>query len=101
MMATQVSDRMSASPFSNEVEAYKLLEDLRWPNGPVCAHCGMMNKAYYLAPGDGIHKTRHGIPTNRRIWKCARCRKEFSFLVISLFHHPTVRTNRTIHPHST
>lgn len=100
MTATQVGDRMSASPFSHEAEAYKLLEDLRWPNGPVCTHCGMMNKAYYLAPRDGIRKTRHGIPTYRRIWKCARCRKQFSVLVGTAFedsHFPLSKWLLAVH----
>ena len=26
--------------FTDETEARKYLESLRWPDGPVCAHCG-------------------------------------------------------------
>lgn len=37
---------LSAPHFSNETEARKLIESLRWPNGPVCGHCGETVKRY-------------------------------------------------------
>ncbi len=26
--------------FASEKKAYDLIEGIRWPNGPVCPHCG-------------------------------------------------------------
>ena len=34
-----------AKHFWDEVEAWKLVERLRWPNGPVCPHCGVIGNA--------------------------------------------------------
>src|SRR6266852_982061 len=36
--------------FSNEDLAREVLEKLRWPDGPVCPHCGEVNNAYRLEP---------------------------------------------------
>jgi transposase-like protein len=38
--------------------------DSRWPKGPVCVHCGAQSPMFL--------KTR-------KIWKCSKCRKQFSF----------------------
>jgi transposase-like protein len=74
-----------ASYFSDEEEAYKLLERIRWPDGPVCPHCGTIDSAYYLEPRDGPRKTRTGKQTFRRVWKCADCRQQFSVTVGTIF----------------
>jgi transposase-like protein len=70
-----------------EGDAYVLLERLRWPNGPICAHCGN-DKAYFLKPANG--KSRATGPkrtmSQRRVWKCAACRKQFSVLTNTIFH---------------
>jgi transposase-like protein len=70
--------------FSDEAEAYGLVERIRWPNGPVCPHCGSMH-AYYLQSKNGQRRTRTGNVTYRRLWKCADCRKQFSVLVGTIF----------------
>lgn len=74
-----------AKYFSDEGEAYKLVERLRWPSGPVCPHCGVIDHAYYLAPKEGPRKTRTGNTSDRRVWKCGTCRKQFSVLVGTIF----------------
>jgi transposase-like protein len=72
---------------ADEGDAYALLERLRWPNGPICAHCGN-DKAYFLNPANG--KSRATGPkrsmSQRRVWKCAACRKQFSVLTNTVFH---------------
>ncbi len=37
---------LNAPHFTTETEARKLIENLRWPNGPVCGHCGETVKRY-------------------------------------------------------
>ena len=49
-----------AKHFSDEAEAWKLVERIRWPEGPICPHCGTIGRAYFLAPKDGPRKTRTG-----------------------------------------
>jgi transposase-like protein len=70
----------------DEVSAYKFLEGLRWPTGPICPHCGH-DKAYFLTPKDGTgRKTRTGSQSVRRVWKCADCRRQFSVLTGTVMH---------------
>jgi transposase-like protein len=86
--------------FSDESAAYQLLERARWPEGPVCPHCGSVNHAYYLTPKDAARKTRTGNPTHRRVWKCAVCRKQFSVLIGTIFadsHIPLAKWLLALH----
>jgi transposase-like protein len=64
------------------------MESLRWPDGPVCPHCGNMDKHYFLKPktGTNARKTRTGSLSERRVWKCAACRKQFSVITGTVFH---------------
>ncbi|WP_375488553.1 IS1595 family transposase [uncultured Jatrophihabitans sp.] len=73
----------------DEAAAYKFLEELRWTDGTpdACPHCDAAGKFYYLKPADGIARaTRTGNPTQRRIWKCASCRRKFSVLTGTPMH---------------
>jgi len=71
----------------NEADAYCVLEDLRWPNGSICPHCGH-DKAYFLKPKNGTSRATGPKRTmsQRRVWKCAKCRKQFSVLTGTIFH---------------
>jgi transposase-like protein len=73
---------------SSEGEAYRLLEDLRWKGEPVCPHCGSVRRDhYFLTPANGTsRKTRTGKLSERRVWKCKDCRKQFTVLVGTIFH---------------
>lgn len=74
-----------AKQFSDEATAWEALESIRWPNGPVCPHCGSVNHAYFLTPRSGERTTRTGKVSYRRIWKCGDCRKQFSVLVGTIY----------------
>jgi transposase-like protein len=77
-----------ATKLQTEADAYKFLEALRWPDGEqVCPHCGTVDKHYFLKPSNGSsRKTRTGTPSQRRVWKCRACRKQFSVLTGTIFH---------------
>ena len=76
-----------ATKITSEADAYELLEGLRWNGEPVCPHCGVIGNAYYLKPANGVsRKTRTGAISERRVWKCAACRKQFSVLTGTIFH---------------
>ena len=83
--------RNLADQVHDEADAYRLLEELRWHGEPVCPHCGH-DKAYFLNPKNGTRGTgkpkRDGKRTQsvRRVWKCAKCRKQFSVLTGTIFH---------------
>ncbi len=77
-----------AARVTDEAAAYLLLEELRWNGQPdACPHCGVMDRCYYLNPANGAsRKTRTGAVSQRRVWKCGACRKQFSVLVGTIFH---------------
>lgn len=77
-----------ATKLQAEADAYRFLEDLRWPNGrKPCPHCGVIDGHYFLAPKEGTaRKTRTGSMSQRRVWKCRACRKQFSVLTCTIFH---------------
>lgn len=60
--------------FQNPLVAAEYLESLRWPDGPVCPHCGESERKPYALKS----KTR-------RLWKCAACRKQYTVTVGTIF----------------
>lgn len=58
--------------FSNLEVATKFFADLRWPDGPTCPACGLVDKNHYYL------KTR-------RVWKCRSCKKQFSVKAGTIF----------------
>jgi transposase-like protein len=81
-----------AKHFSDEASARKLLETMRWPNGPVCPHCGGVDP-YRLTPKPGA-STRPGV------LKCRACRKQFTVTVGTVFadsHIPLSKWLLAIH----
>lgn len=79
--------------FQDEDAAREYLEKMRWPDGVVCPHCGLVGEAYRInvkektaeeieamrAAGKRIRKPRKGL------WKCAGCREQFTVTVKSVF----------------
>jgi transposase-like protein len=75
-----------AAMIPTEAAAYEYMEFLCWPDGVICPHCGCVD-ATYIAPANGVsRKTRTGAMSERRVWRCCRCRKQFSVLTGSVFH---------------
>lgn len=96
----QLNLSILAKRFSDEDAAYQHLESIRWPNGPICPHCGAIDRAYYLAPKNGYRTTKPGKITYRRLWKCGDCRQQFSVLVGTIFedsHIPLSKWLLAIH----
>ncbi len=76
-----------ANQITTEADAYFLLERLRWDGEPVCPHCYVVGGHYFLKPANGTsRKTRTGSTSQRRVWKCHKCRKQFSVLTGTIFH---------------
>ena len=64
-----------APQYQDEDKARKHLESIRWPNGPVCPHCGVIDEAYKLK----------GETTRKGLYKCAGCRQPFTVTVGTIF----------------
>lgn len=63
-----------AERIPDEASAYRYLEELRWDETPVCAHC-TSERVYFLNPRNGVsRKTRTGAVSQRRLWKCSATR---------------------------
>lgn len=62
-----MSNAFAAPHFHNDDAARDLIASVRWPNGPVCSHCGVVDHAYAV-------KGRAGL------YRCAEpeCRKDFT-----------------------
>lgn len=83
----EISFPALANRIPTEADAYLLLEDMRWHGKPVCPHCGSIDKHYFLTPRNGISReTSTGKQTQRRLWKCSQCRKQFSVLTGTVMH---------------
>jgi transposase-like protein len=61
--------------FTDEAKAIEYWEAQRWPDGPVCPHCGLVGEAYKL----------QGKSTRPGLWKCKGCRKPFTAKMRSIF----------------
>jgi transposase-like protein len=93
----RISVTSLANKIQTEADAYALLESMRWgdPVNPVCPHCGYEGGAYFIRPMNGTsRKTNRGTTSQRRLWCCRVCRKQFSVLTGTIFHgtHISVRT---------
>ena len=92
---------ISAKHFHDEAAAFTELEAILWPEGPVCPHCGGMDRVYALKgvrskPSkknpEGVE--RHGLK------KCGHCRKQFTVRVGTIFedsHAPLHKWLQAIH----
>src|SRR5438046_2299953 len=85
-----------AQRFSDEESAWALVERLRWPNGPICPHCGARGNATYIAPKSGYRCTRAGNISYRRPWQCREpdCRQQFSVLVGSVMEDSKIPVSK-------
>src|SRR2546429_1239427 len=61
--------------FNDEDAARKHFEAIRWPDGPVCPHCGVIDQATELK----------GKSTRRGLFKCRACEKPFSATIGTVY----------------
>jgi transposase-like protein len=66
--------------FNTEDKARDFLEKMRWSDGVICPHCGVIGEAYKLTP-KAISKTA----VRKGVWKCKPCRKQFTVTVGTIF----------------
>jgi transposase-like protein len=67
--------------FTSEEAARKHLEALQWPDGPICPHCGTIDRASAIAGG------------RKGLWFCNACRMQFSVTVGTVFERSKVPLN--------
>lgn len=69
--------------FQDVDKARQHLEAVRWPNGPVCPHCGVV----------GGHYALQGKSHRPGLWKCKDCREQFSVTVGTVFERSKIKLN--------
>jgi transposase-like protein len=70
-MSLDLTDKI----FNDETAAWKHFEGVRWPDGPICPHCGVINSADPI-----IGKTaRHGL------YRCRECIKQFTATIGTIY----------------
>src|SRR5471032_1140208 len=74
---------LSAKVMQSEAAAIAWVEARVWPNGPVCPHCGGVERIGKM----GGKATRIGL------WKCYQCRKQFTVKVGTVFEDSHVPMN--------
>jgi transposase-like protein len=66
--------------YTDDNAAREHLESLRWPNGPICPHCGVVDNAAEL----------NGKSTRPGVYKCRDCRQPFSVTVGTVFERSKI-----------
>jgi transposase-like protein len=79
-MAADIQDPI----FTDENAAREALEAIRWPNGPVCAHCGCMGK---IGPVKG-KSHRPGL------FYCGDCKGQFTVTVGTVFERSKIKLTK-------
>ena len=70
--------------FQDADKAREHLEAQRWPNGPVCPHCGVVNEATQL----------QGRAHRAGVYQCNACREQFTATVGTVFERSKVPLNK-------
>jgi transposase-like protein len=75
------------SPIFTDAEKARLhLEAQRWPNGPVCPHCGNVDQTRITAMQGKAHRPG--------LYNCKECREQFSVTVGTAFEHSKIALNK-------
>jgi transposase-like protein len=74
--------------FQDKDKAREFLENLRWPNGPVCPHCDCTT-AYKLTA-----KPNSKRPVRSGVWKCKDCEQQFTVTVNTIFEDSHIPLNK-------
>src|SRR5260221_1166050 len=64
--------------FTNEETARKHLEGVRWPEGPICPHCGTIDRASRIEGG------------RKGLLFCNACREQFTVTVGTVFERSKI-----------
>ena len=66
--------------YHDKDKARQHLESIRWPEGPICPHCGVIDNATEM----------QGKAHRPGLYKCKDCRKQFTVTVGTVFERSKV-----------
>jgi transposase-like protein len=78
--------RLDHPVFTDADEARKHLEAQRWPNGPVCPHCGNADASKITSMQGKAHRAG--------LYNCKECREQFTVTVGSVFERSKIALNK-------
>jgi transposase-like protein len=78
--------QLSDPVFTDADEARKFLESKRWPNGPVCPHCGNADQSAICAMQGKKHRAG--------LYQCNACRDQFTVTVGTVFERSKIPLNK-------
>jgi len=86
-------ESLLAPHFRDEDAAREYLEAMRWPDGAVCPHCGVIGEAYKIVRKEKTSEEIEAMrlakkrvrKTQKGIWKCSGCKKQFTVTVKTIF----------------
>lgn len=81
------ADYLDLSKFTED-QARDYLESIRWANGRTCPHCNS-EKSYKLNPKKNSNK-----PVRKGVYKCSKCRKQFTVMVGTIFSDSHIPLNK-------
>jgi transposase-like protein len=77
---------LTAKRFNDEDAAREYLEAIRWPDGPICPHCGCIGRSSRL----------EGKSHRKGLLFCGDCRKQFSVTVKTVFERSKIPLNKWV-----
>ncbi len=81
-----MASALSAPHMISEEAAYAYVEARIWPQGPVCPHCGGVDRVYEIK-ANAAKRVRLGLK------KCGQCRQQFTVKVGTIFEQSHVPLN--------
>jgi transposase-like protein len=82
-----MADAILTEPrFNDDDAARKHLEAIRWPNGPICPHCG----------GTERNSALHGEAHRPGLYFCGDCRQQFTVTVGTVFERSKVALHKWV-----
>jgi transposase-like protein len=79
-----MADLFNEKRFKDPKAAREYLETIRWPDGPVCPHCGAMER---------MHKVE-GKSARPGLYDCGHCRQQFTVTVGTVFERSKISLDK-------
>ncbi len=80
---------LSRPYFHDEEKAFTYLESVLWPEGPVCPHCGGVERLTKVK-ANPAKRIRMGL------WRCGDCKGQFTIKVGTVFEHARIPLNKML-----
>lgn len=80
---------LSKAYFHDEEAAFSYLESVIWANGPVCPHCGGLDRITKVK-ANAVKRIRLGL------YRCGDCKRQFTVKVGTVFEHGRIPLNKML-----